>query len=578
MTKDDKLKSALNNRLGDDTDTSSRDASPSRNQVRFGDSDEEINTSQRNNPGANPGDIGFLPPTIPQLPQGYYPIYIPQPASSSIERSLPKWKLSQYSGDPLDWPEWSGMFKATVNKSNITDDEKMNHLKTLVVGKAKEVVAGFGYSGKYYQAAWNKLEKTFGKPHIIAGSQLSKIQNLPTVKIHDSEAIVKFSRSVAACIEVLDSMGYESDLKSSTNVEIVLRKLPPNLREKWHHHVERLRVSQPSLILLNNWLEKEATVHEEMIALNSKVFNGNRGNSTKTKQQGFNAVAGKGSKPTGNCPICSTKHPLWACTAFKQLTIKDRNDKVKQFKLCFLCFKDDHTVKECKLKECGIDGCTKKHNRLLHFKNQTSNPNNIATGSVQTNSGTENLSCEATLKKYGALPIYQIDVKNNGLCIRTWALADTGASMSWIDRTVADKLRLKGKKHEFMVNGIHGGENMKSSIVKASVIPIHHNKQTHYKNEIESEYQVEFATHKNLTIGSNVYKLDEIKKQFKYLNEVPYREIDLSKVKVILGQDCFDIIKPLEYKSGEVSSPCAIRSYLGWTIAGPLPRTSNEVE
>ena len=51
------------------------------------------------------------------------------------KRILPKWKQGQYSGDPLEWPEWSGMFKATVGKSSITDDEKMNHLKAFELGK-----------------------------------------------------------------------------------------------------------------------------------------------------------------------------------------------------------------------------------------------------------------------------------------------------------------------------------------------------------------------------------------------------------------------------------------------------------
>ena len=77
------------------------------------------------------------------------------------------------------------------------------------------------------------------------------------MKKHESEAIVKFVRTVATCIEVLDSMGYESDLKSSTNVKLDLMKLPHNLREKWNHYVERLRVDQPSSKILSNWLEKK---------------------------------------------------------------------------------------------------------------------------------------------------------------------------------------------------------------------------------------------------------------------------------------------------------------------------------
>ena len=44
-----------------------------------------------------------------------------------IRSSLPKLKLAEFSGDPLEWPEWSQLFEATVHAANIDDSVKMNH-------------------------------------------------------------------------------------------------------------------------------------------------------------------------------------------------------------------------------------------------------------------------------------------------------------------------------------------------------------------------------------------------------------------------------------------------------------------
>ena len=90
----------------------------------------------------------------------------------SLPASLPKLKLAEFSGDPLEWPEWSGLFLSTVHAANIDTSLKMNHLKTLVTGKAKEVIAGLGYTGDMYDIAWNTLVAPFGRPQVVVNAQL----------------------------------------------------------------------------------------------------------------------------------------------------------------------------------------------------------------------------------------------------------------------------------------------------------------------------------------------------------------------------------------------------------------------
>ena len=72
--------------------------------------------------------------------------------------NLPKLKLPEFSGNPLEWPEWSSLFLATVDSAGIDNSLKMNHLKTLVTGRAKAAIDGMGYSGEMYPIAWNNLQ------------------------------------------------------------------------------------------------------------------------------------------------------------------------------------------------------------------------------------------------------------------------------------------------------------------------------------------------------------------------------------------------------------------------------------
>ena len=71
-----------------------------------------------------------------------------QPLQSSGASGLPKLKLTEFSGDSLEWPEWSGLFDFVVHQKPISDTEKMQYLKTSLAGQAKAAILGMGFSSQ----------------------------------------------------------------------------------------------------------------------------------------------------------------------------------------------------------------------------------------------------------------------------------------------------------------------------------------------------------------------------------------------------------------------------------------------
>ena len=51
----------------------------------------------------------------------------------------------------------------------------------------------------------------------------------------------------------------------------------------------------------------------------------------------------------------------------------------------------------------------------------------------------------------------------------------------------------------------------------------------------------------------------------------------MADVKVILGQDAYHLIRHLEYKSGGRDEPWAVKTSLGWTVSGALPKKKQSV-
>ena len=190
-----------------------------------------------------------------------------KPSSSS---QLPKLKLSSFDGNPLEWPVWSNMFKATVQHRDIPNSEKMSPLKTLLTGKAKSAISGMGYSREFYAQAWELLGRKFGQPYLIVDAQLNILRKQQPTRMHDSTAIINYSITISNLVNVLKQYNYEGDLHSSSTLQVAIEKLPPNLKEKWLFFVEECQEDRPDLTLLKKWLAQMAFVHEGMPSTKSE--------------------------------------------------------------------------------------------------------------------------------------------------------------------------------------------------------------------------------------------------------------------------------------------------------------------
>ena len=114
---------------------------------------------------------------------------------SDDRRGLPKLKLTEFSGYPLEWSEWAELFDVIVHQKRLSDTEKMQYLKISLTGQAKAAIYGLGFSSQAYRA-WDVLCKKFDRPRVIVEYQLKKIYTHPPVRQDDSSGIVRFANVV----------------------------------------------------------------------------------------------------------------------------------------------------------------------------------------------------------------------------------------------------------------------------------------------------------------------------------------------------------------------------------------------
>ena len=325
-------------------------------------------------------DPNRLPPTfggiqsgafqVPQLAntqKQYLPSQGPNFASNAkddyyIRSSLPKLKSAEFSGDPLEWPEWSQLLQATVHAANLDDSVKMNHLKTMVTGKAKEAIAGLGYTAEMCNVAWNVLVRNFGKPQMVVNAQLKGIYSLPLMKPYDGAALIKFARIVSSCFNVLTQFNYVGDLNSEGVLGSATRKLTLDMKTKWLTYVKQLNLYQPGLTVFSEWLNDIADVQDELLL--SSNPNADRAKSSyKEKAKGSTFAtsatntASDNSKYQRKCALKDGKHPIWNCEKFKKMNVEEKGRKAKELKLCFNCLSDAHRMRNCSGRLCDVNEC-----------------------------------------------------------------------------------------------------------------------------------------------------------------------------------------------------------------------------
>ena len=152
-----------------------------------------------------------------------------------------------------------------------------------------------------------------------------------------------------------------------------------------------------------------------------------------------------------NCPLADGTHKIWNCPIFKSMNVTDRYAAVRKERLCYGCLRKGQAIKDWKVHLWGINGCTKKHNRLLHSENQIDEGRHA----VNVSAATINQSNQVT----SFLQIVPVSVQSGGNRLTTYAFLDSGSPVSFIDQSVKNQLQAKGTDVTLNIAGIHGTQD-----------------------------------------------------------------------------------------------------------------------
>ncbi len=146
---------------------------------------------------------------------------------------------------------------------------------------------------------------------------------------------------------------------------------------------------------------------------------------------------------------CREEHAPTACALFKGKTPEDRLAIVRRRELCILCFRHLDT-KRCwslgKVDNCGVRGCSRAHNPLLHDVLQNEEVMMVSALPGKGREPESLLRCRQ-----------MVAAENEGQCFRLNVLYDWGATMSMVSREVMEMMGLSpSKQAKRIIKGLGG--------------------------------------------------------------------------------------------------------------------------
>ena len=95
---------------------------------------------------------------------------------------LRKLKLQKYHGSPIDWyPFWESSESAVHKNPNLSGVDKLNYLKSLLVGTAQNEVTGLALTSANYAKVVELFQKRFGNRQMVISSHMEALTKIPKI-------------------------------------------------------------------------------------------------------------------------------------------------------------------------------------------------------------------------------------------------------------------------------------------------------------------------------------------------------------------------------------------------------------
>ncbi|XP_055844833.1 uncharacterized protein LOC129911149 [Episyrphus balteatus] len=471
--------------------------------------------------------------------------------------------LQSFAGSPDEWPLFISNFCRSTEICAFTDEENLVRLQKSLKGKALEAVRSLLIQPSCVPRVISTLKMLYGDPELVVHALTQKIQSTPAPKSEKLETLVNFALIVQNLCATIEASGLVAHLNNATILTHLVHKLPPTIRLDWARH--KRGIPDCNLSHFSMWIYELAEAANSVLLPDIPSFTSEyKQQEKKNAKKGFLNVHDDYASPDvlqvikSRCCICQGDcESVVDCKEFLKLNRTSKWAAVREHQLCRRCLQK-HSNKYCaSTTVCGKNGCTYKHNKLLHNDEQlTSKAGQILLHRQMYCSAHSNNS---DLILFRVVPVVLYSRSNK---IYTFAFLDDGSSLSLIDEDIARELKLKGTPRPLCLQwtgNTHRYED-NSEIISLQI--------SGTAPKAERFTIADVHTVKKLQLPEQSVDFVRLQQQYKHLSGLPIESYERATPRLLIGLNNSKLSLPLRYREGNSNQPVATKTRLGWMVHG----------
>ncbi|XP_073831553.1 uncharacterized protein [Musca autumnalis] len=352
--------------------------------------------------------------------------------------------ITEFSGNPEDFYTAFSQSTAAYGYTNLENNQRLHKC---LKSEAREVVKPLLIHPDNVG-----LRFRFGRPEQIIHSQLRQARELPYISENNLIKLVPFSTKVKNLAVFLQSVNGQQHIANPTLLEELVSKLPMSKKLEWARVATTIQ-PYPTIINFSDWLCEMAN----LICIVQDV------DSKDQKRR----VLLHSTQQQLQCPICQGQHKIYDCRRFLNMTVLDKWKEVKKIRACVSCLNVGHTTRDCRRKRtCPVDGCQRKHNKLLHDSTPCDQQPILPNPDVEPQQNV--LSCSSEDKKKILFRVLPVTLYGDNCSLEVYALFDDVSSITIMDSDIAETIGVRGKNTSLNIQWF-GGRSAREPVTSFNI-------------------------------------------------------------------------------------------------------------
>lgn len=279
-------------------------------------------------------------------------------------------KLPKFSGVPKEWAFFEAVYNSTTLEGQFSETENVFRLREALVAPALDLVLDQVMFSTDATKIMADLKEAYGRADRLIMELTKDILAIPALRRASDPKLRDLGIAMKNFTAKLKSLQRGCDLKNEYTLGMMADKLQeaPGIYKEW----ARRKLANPDedLDSFAQFLMEKVSEMPPGLLPSAESTNRIRPAAPAPVRRHYAHLEAAELKNVSKiaCFRCQGPHQMWKCSQFVDLSVQERRDFVKTNRICFACLNSkEHRARQCPRNfKCGVVGCGKSHNRLLH--------------------------------------------------------------------------------------------------------------------------------------------------------------------------------------------------------------------